>query len=247
MENQESGMTGGSDSGSDMVPWLAGWRTSFLLGLLTLLLGVVVLARPTLSLTAIAILLGIAMMVSGVYHIVRALDSREQERVWSGIAGVLFLLAGLVLIRHLHLSVALIGLFIGFTWIIQGIASLMVSLSGASAGSRRGWAVFFGIISVIAGIVVVSAPIASVAALTIFMGIWLIVIGAVEMLGSVLYRRAAGKQPAEQVNVPEQRAGTASGDERAAAAGKDETASASGQPRSGADAGGQPKSGNVPR
>lgn len=236
METERTGVTQSRGEGGGMMPFrLLGWKTAFLLGLVTFLLGLVVIARPSESLIAIAVLLGVVMIVSGIFHIIRALDGREHERVWRGITGVLSLLAGLVLIRHLHLTVALIGLFIGFTWIIQGIASLMESASRGRIGGERGWSIFFGIISLIAGIVVVAAPIASVAALTIFMGAWFIVLGILEMGGSLLSRRAASQRPAEPVSVPEQRAGANRPGERAEDI-----------PGERADAGPEPKSRNVP-
>jgi uncharacterized membrane protein HdeD (DUF308 family) len=117
----------------------------------------------------------------------------------------LAILAGIVLIRHLHLTVALIGLFIGVTWIIAGVAALAESASGDRDGAARVWPVIFAIISLAAGVVVISAPIASVTALTLFLGVWLIVIGAVEMPGSLIYARAAAKRPGRQARVPEQR------------------------------------------
>jgi uncharacterized membrane protein HdeD (DUF308 family) len=187
---------------------LVSWRTAFLLGLITLALGVVLVFRPTQSLVGIAVLLGIIMMVSGIYHIVRALSGRDHERLWRAISGVLFILAGLVLLRHLHLSVALIGLFIGFTWIIQGVAALVEGFSGGGVHGERGWSIFFGVISLIAGIVVVCAPIASVSALTIFMGIWFIIMGAIEMFGALAFRRAVNKPAPGGVSVPQQRADT---------------------------------------
>jgi len=141
---------------------------------------------------------------------------------------VLFILAGLVLIRHLHLTIALIGLFIGFTWVIQGVTSLMEGLARGRAGGERGWTIFFGIISLIAGIVVISAPIASVAALTIFMGVWFIVMGFMEMLGSLVFRRAVAKRDTRHVSVPGQRAGAPSEAEGAAGEG----AAAKGRPES---------------
>jgi uncharacterized membrane protein HdeD (DUF308 family) len=219
MDPERSETTRESDG---MLSSLSGWRTAFFLGLITLALGVVIVARPTQSLTVIAILLGVTMIVSGIYHIVRALDGREHERVWRGIAGVLFILAGLVLIRHLHLTVALIGLFIGFTWVIQGVTSLMEGLAPGQAGRERGWTVFFGIISLIAGIVVISAPIASVAALTIFMGVWFIVMGLMEMFGSLLFRRSVAKRDTRHVGVPGQRAGASSEADDAAVEGRPE-------------------------
>lgn len=191
------------------LPLPFGWASGFVLGLVTLILGVILAFRPTHSLVVIAVLLGVVMLVSGGYHIVRALTGHEHERLWRGIAGVLFLLVGLALIRHLHLSIALIGLFVGFTWIIQGVAALMESFSPRSRGTERGWTVFFGVISLIAGIVVVSAPIASITTLTVFMGVWFIVMGFLEMIGSFLARRALSGRGAEGVSVPQQRADVA--------------------------------------
>ena len=186
-------------------PW--GWQWAFGLGLLTLILGAIVLARPTGSIMVIAVLLGVTMIVSGVFHIVRALDGRESERVWRGISGVLFIVAGLALLRHLHLSLAVIGLFIGFTWVIQGVSALVESFSsrGRSRG-ETGWSVFFGVISLIAGIVVIAAPIPSVAALTIFAGVWFIVMGIMEMIGALVSWRAQRKAGTRPVTVPGPRA-----------------------------------------
>jgi len=190
------------------MPWL-GWEASFMLGVITLILGLVIAFYPSQSLIAIAVLVGIVMIISGIYHIARAIDAREQERVWRGIAGVLFLLAGLVLLRHLHLTIALIGIFVGFTWIVQGVMTLMESFSGRT-GRARGWSVLFGIISLIAGIVVVTAPIASVGVLTIFLGIWFVVMGACEVIGSLITRRDMRRlATAEGVSVPGQRAAEA--------------------------------------
>jgi uncharacterized membrane protein HdeD (DUF308 family) len=208
-EGAEGYGQGGGMTGSLM--GLVSWRTAFVLGLITLILGVILTFRPTQSLTGIAILLGIVMLVSGIYHVVRAISGREHERLWRGISGVLFILAGLVLLRHLHLSVALIGLFIGFTWIIQGLAALVEGFSGGGVRGETGWSIFFGVISLIAGIVVVSAPIASVSALTIFMGIWFIIMGAVEMFGALAFRRTQKESGAADVNVPQQRADMGAG------------------------------------
>ena len=183
-----------------------GWKASFTLGLITLILGVILAFRPAQTLTVVAVLLGVVMLVSGVYHIVRAVQGHEHERVWRGISGVLFLLAGLVLLRHLHLSIALIGLFIGFTWIVQGIAALMETFPRSRGRAETGWSVVFGIVSLIAGIVVVVTPVVSVGVLTIIMGAWFIIMGAFEMLGGLVTRRALKREAAEGVHIPEQRA-----------------------------------------
>lgn len=210
MDSESSGVT----RHGDLAPLLRlGWKASFALGLITLVFGVILVFRPVQSLIAIAVLLGVVMLVSGVYHIARALDARENERVWRGISGALFFLSGLVLLRHLHLTIALIGLFVGFTWVIQGVMALMEGFSRGRRGAEAGWSVFFGIVSLIAGIVLISAPIVSVGVLTVFTGAWFIVLGAFEMLGSLVTRHLGRRQAAAGARVPGQRQGTAADDQ----------------------------------
>jgi uncharacterized membrane protein HdeD (DUF308 family) len=179
--------------------------TSFLMGLATLILGIIVAIHPTASLSVIAVLLGILLIFSGVFQIVEAFDAAEHSRVWRGIAGVLLIVAGIVLIRHLHLSIALIGLIVGLTWVVQGISVLIGGISGGSVGLGTWWLAVFGVISLIAGIVVISAPVASVTTLAALLGIWFAVIGVFEMLGAFLSWRARRKGGGGPVSVPGQR------------------------------------------
>jgi len=167
---------------------LAGaWQATIFLGALTLILGLVVTFHPTGSLNVIAVLLGILLIISGIFHLIRVFDPRETHRVWLGIAGLLFVVIGVILIRHLHLTVALIGLFIGITWIVQGLAALIGGISGGVREGRAWW-IAFGIVSIIAGIVVVTAPESSVKVLAVLIGIWFVVMGIFEMIGGFMLR-----------------------------------------------------------
>ena len=65
------------------------------------------------------------MIFSGLFHLIRVFDPGESHRVWLGVAGLLFIVIGVVLIRHLHLTRSLIGLIIGITWIFQGLTALI--------------------------------------------------------------------------------------------------------------------------
>jgi len=165
------------------------WQASLFVGIVTLILGIIVAAHPTGSLNVIAVLLGILLIISGIFHLIRVFDTSEPHRVWLGIAGLLFIVAGVILIRHLHLTRALIGLFIGITWIIQGVVALIAGISGGSR-EGRGWWIAFGVISIIAGIVVTATPASSLSVLAVLFGIWFIVMGIFEIIGAFMIRRA---------------------------------------------------------
>jgi uncharacterized membrane protein HdeD (DUF308 family) len=196
---------------------LLDWRAAFVVGLATAILGIIVAAVPETSLAVIAVLLGVLVIISGIYNVVEAFRGEEHGRVWRGIAGVVFIVAGLVLIRHLHLSLALIGLVIGLTWVVQGLAALIAGISGTATRMGTGWAIFFGVISLIAGIVVISAPIASITTLAVLMGIWFVVMGVMEMFGAFAFRHAVREagRAAGDVSVPGQRAREAAADSAA--------------------------------
>ena len=66
----------------------------------------------------------------------------NRSRVWLGIVGLLFIVIGVVLIRHLHLTLAAIGLVIGITWIVQGVAALIGGISGGAREGRAWWIIF---------------------------------------------------------------------------------------------------------
>jgi uncharacterized membrane protein HdeD (DUF308 family) len=183
------------------------WQATLILGLVTLVLGVIVTAHPNGSLNVLSVLVGIAAIVSGIFHLIRSFDPGAPHRAWLGVSGLAFIALGVVLIRHLHLTIALIALLVGLTWIVQGTAGLMA----AAAGPREGavwWGVFGGV-SLIAGIVVIASPEASVTVLAVLTGIWLLVIGLLEIVAALILQHAlADARPPDRSPTPWSAAGS---------------------------------------
>jgi uncharacterized membrane protein HdeD (DUF308 family) len=179
------------------------WQTTLFLGLVTLVLGIIVTIHPSGSLNVIAVLVGILAIVSGLFHLVRIFDPAEPHRLWLTISALFLIVVGVVLIRHLNLTVGLFGLLIGITWIIQGIGAL----AGAFSGPREGavWWGVFGAISLIAGIVVTASPVTSVTVLAVLLGIWFIIMGVFEVVAAFIIRHAAkevSSSPSEEPRSP---------------------------------------------
>jgi uncharacterized membrane protein HdeD (DUF308 family) len=173
---------------------LAGsWQAALFLGALTLVFGFIVALHPSGSVNVIAVLLGVLMILSGLFHLIRVFDVAEPHRIWLGIAGLLFIVIGVVLIRHLHLTRSLIGLIIGITWIVQGLAALIGGISGGVREGRAWWIVF-GAASLIAGIAVAATPASSLNVLATLLGIWFIVMGVFEVIGGLLLRHAVRRR-----------------------------------------------------
>lgn len=166
---------------------IGSWQTTVIVGVATVILGLIVSFHPSAALNVIAVLLGLLMIISGLFHLIRMFSSAESHRVWLGISGLLLIVLGVVLIRHLHLTVAIIGLIVGISWIVQGLSALAGGM-GAGSGVGRGWWILFGIVSLIGGIVITAVPVASVTALAVLVGIWFIVEGLIEIAGGFIFR-----------------------------------------------------------
>jgi len=87
-------------------------------------------------------------------------------------------------------AVLLLSLWIGIGFIFQGVSGVAVGI-GESELPGRGWYIVAGIISVIAGLVVLVWPFDSIAVLTLAAGIWLVIIGITHIVQAFQTRKAA--------------------------------------------------------
>lgn len=166
------------------------WLATVILGTVTMILGLIVSFHPGGSLNVVAVLLGVLAIFSGIFHLTRIFGHGEPHRIWLGITGLLYVVIGVVLIRHLHLTLALIGLYVGIAWIVQGVTALIASFA-AGTGEGSGWWAVLGAVSLTAGIVVTATPVSSLTVLAVLLGIWFVVIGVAEIFGGLMLRRAA--------------------------------------------------------
>ena len=74
----------------------------------------------------------------------------------------------------------------------EGVAALIAAFSGESR-EGRGWWIFFGILTLVGGIVITAWPVESVTAIAVLIGIWFIILGLFEIVGGIMLRSAEGK------------------------------------------------------
>lgn len=170
------------------------WRPGLYFGACTVVLGVVVVLNPTTSLNVISVLLGVLLLVAGALNLVRALGDEVAHRGWTALAGLAFVVLGVVLIRHVDVTVVLIALFVGLAWIVQGVVDLMAAAD--TSGRFRTWLAVSGTVSLAAGIVVVAVPIGSITVLAVLLGIWWIALGVLQIIGALVLRRIIREEPA---------------------------------------------------
>ena len=174
----------------------AAWQVVLLTGVASLILGILVLVWPGASLFAAGVLFGLYLLCSGVFQLVAAFGTHRTTslRVLAFVSGALSIMLGLFCFRGPMQSILLLGLWIGIGWLIRGITQTLAALHDPSMPAR-GWQIFLGIVTFVAGIVLIDSPFRSVAVLTLVGGIWLVVVGVTEIVTAFRIRHRARQVP----------------------------------------------------
>jgi uncharacterized membrane protein HdeD (DUF308 family) len=117
-----------------------GWKQGILAslgGILSIIGGAVILARPVLGLALLTIIVGVFFLVTGVVRILFALKARPlQGWVWILIGGVASLVLGIVIFTRMpEATLWVIGTLIGIHILFNGVA--MLTLAGAARSAVK--------------------------------------------------------------------------------------------------------------
>jgi uncharacterized membrane protein HdeD (DUF308 family) len=185
-------MTTYSQSPTGILPDL--WKSTLVSGVLAVVLGVLVLSWPGVSIATAAIFFGVYLVISGAAQIVFAfsLDVLAGGRVLLFVSGAASLVLAVLAFRNIYSAVLLLAIWIGVGFLFRGVATTVFAISDP-AMPGRGWTIFFGLITAIAGIVVITWPLQSIATLAVVAGVSMVIIGVMEVLISFDIRSAAKK------------------------------------------------------
>ena len=154
------------------------------------------LAWPSETLLVLAVLFGIQLIISGIFRFVGPGHRRPDRRnaFLLALLGVLSIIVGLWAVRHVLLTLLALIVFLGIFWIVNGVIEIFTALAHREM-PQRGWTVAMGVLSVIAGIIVLAYPGLSLYGLAIILGIWLLIFGVMEMAAAFRLRSVAHTAP----------------------------------------------------
>ncbi len=168
-------------------------QTGLIVGaILSALVGILILSWPMATLVVVAVMFGLYFLVRGIVRVVVGIFApglAAGGRALSIILGLLLVGVGIFALTNTAGTLAVVGILIGISWIIDGVATLVESSNKPS----RGFAIAAGIIGIAAGVVVLAVPIDGVATLTIIAGLFLIVLAVAQALGAIVLASAAKK------------------------------------------------------
>src|SRR3954453_4067525 len=124
-------------------------------GVVAVIVGILVLVWPGRTAEVVTAIIAIYPLISGVVYGCLGIFNRGM-RGWSRVGhivlGIVFIAAGIIAFMNLAQTTVwlavFLGILVGIMWIVEGI----VALTTLGDSSSKGWSVFFALISVIAGI-----------------------------------------------------------------------------------------------
>lgn len=184
-------MTAASSTGSTAIN---GVRTALGIGgVLALIVGILILVWPGKTAVVVTAMIAIYAIAGGLVYAGLGIFSKAMggwARIGHIVLGILFVIAGIIAFTNLGATAATLGVFlailVGIMWIVEGVVSL-TNLGGATS---RGWTIFFAIVSIIAGIMLVSSPLWGAALLWWLLGISLVVLGILQIIRAFTFARA---------------------------------------------------------
>ena len=170
------------------------WWVVLVLGILSIIVGILFLVWPGATIVVVAVFFGVWLIVSGIVQLVQGFNNELDtgQRVLAVIVGVISIVLGILCFRGgIANGVYILSLFIGFSFLFRGIWQLIVGIQSKGV-SGRGLLIFGGVLGIIAGIIVLSVPLASLVTLALIAGIWMIILGFIEIFWSFKVKSAAG-------------------------------------------------------
>ena len=168
------------------------WGLIVVLGVLSVILGLLAIAYPGATIVTISIFFAAWLFVSGIFYLISSFtrDGDTGSRVLSAILGVLSIIVGWALLRTPFQSVEVFIFVIGIFFLIQGV---MTFIGAFARKAGRNWGIASGILGIIAGIIVLTYPISSAVTLALIAGIWLVILGIMQVVAGIQLRNASSQ------------------------------------------------------
>jgi len=171
-----------------------GIRTAFGVGgVIALIVGILILVWPAKTAVVVTAIIAIYAVAGGLVYAGLGIFSKSMggwARVGHIVLGLLFIVAGIIAFFNLGATTAwlavFLGILVGIMWIVEGI----VALTTLGSSSSKAWSVFFAIISIIAGVVLLFSPLWGAVVLWWLLGISLVVLGIVQIVRAFTFKGA---------------------------------------------------------
>lgn len=166
-------------------------KSFIIVGAIAALIGLLIIFFPGRTAMVVTVLLAISMFAgaAGNLAIATRKSAAKKARIIAGILAVVFAVAAVICLVNLQAATVglafWVGLFVGISWLLDGIYTL-ISIGDAPS---KVWAVITGLLSIIAGIVVILSPVWGATVIWLVIGISLLIFGIAQVVRGIRFGR----------------------------------------------------------
>jgi len=157
-----------------------------LLGLATLVIGVVLLFNPVAAARTLALLLGLAFVVGGLLEIAVGWDA--EKRRWASFAlGAVLVIGGVLAVVWPGVTLLTLAWITGLSLIVHGAARVGLAVVARHETSSWGWLALAGAVNLLIGVLAIAWPQATVLVLSLVLGAQVTVFGVLLLVAAFLH------------------------------------------------------------
>lgn len=157
-------------------------------GALALIAGIVLLVWPVKSAVIVTGIIASYLIIAGVVYAGLGIFSGSKggwARVGHIVLGILYVVAGVIAFANLPAATLTLAyvtvIFIGVSWIIDGVVALTLLNSDGS----KVWTILYAILGIVAGVIVIFSPLLAAVTLWWILAISLVVLGIIQIVRAI--------------------------------------------------------------
>jgi len=167
--------------------WL--WWLPLLFGISAIVLGGLLLVRPSMTAIILIAVMGVYWLIEGVFDVILALVHRAPHWGWRLAGGIISALAGLVILAY-PIEGTVIAVIVLFWVLVIGaiVSGILNIIGGLQAAPRSWWTVLLGVLKIVLAVLLLENPLVGTLALVPALGILAIVNGIVAIIWAFQFR-----------------------------------------------------------
>lgn len=148
-------------------------------GVVAILFGLVALFWPGLTLVTLVYVFSAFLIVSGLVGFIMSIVTLRDNKYWimDMLLALLELGIGVYLVRHIGVTLATFILLVGISFTVRGVIDMVRAFIDSSAAGHRVLTGLAGLVSLLAGLVVLRQPVAGGIAFVWVLGLYALITG----------------------------------------------------------------------
>lgn len=150
-----------------------------LIGVVSIVVGAVILTRPTTSLGVLAILIGVGLILSGILELAGGGEPDDGERMprWRLVTAILWIAAGVFVLVFPGLTVRTVAAVVAVALLVNGALSLLAAFRRGATWDARVSAALLGVAGIVFGLLALLWPDITLLVVAVVFGARLIIVG----------------------------------------------------------------------